>query len=98
MTNVPKRTLRYAQADGSPLLNCPSCGHDLTESVLLDLDDIDGRHSEAQTGLDGAGRLVDTADEDVARGRLTETSCGNCGESISQYEYIEIEGCGREVG
>ena len=63
MTDVPKRTIRYAHADGRPHLNCPTCGYDHTESVLLDLDDIDGRHSEARTYLDDIdGRLVDTTD------------------------------------
>jgi hypothetical protein len=78
---------RYWVTDITPLTMCLDCGANLTkeDSVVLELA-VAGQTVRARSCLDNEGHLKDTEDRAVFHGFHSETKCGNCFESLVDYE------------
>lgn len=81
---------RYLNEDGTPLQECPSCGHRLTQfgGVVVEIV-VGGAPGEFKSRvLPETGDLVDSDDGAVLKGFHSQTCCGNprCSEPLTDHE------------
>lgn len=82
---MPKTTYSYSY----DVTECPECGHKLTDDYGVTIHFVvAGQQREVISRLTTEGNLVDV-DDLVANGYHAGTSCGECGESLADFEECE---------